>query len=716
MRKASVRIFLFLMALSTLSALGQQPATPSTTAIPNLINFSGTLADLSGKPLTSVQGVTFLLYSAQQGGNPLWMETQNITPVRNGQYTATLGVTTAQGLPADIFSSGEARWLAVQVVGQSEQPRVLLVAVPYAIKAADAQTIGGLPPSAFVLAAPSSAVATSAANTPESSAPFATPNGAITGAGTVGYLPLWDKTSDIVSSALFQTGSGTTAKIGLNNPTPAATLDVGGNSILRGSVSLPNAGTATTTAGKNSQPFGQAASAFNTTSGKAVTQTFEWLAEPVNNDTATASATLNLLFGQGTTKPTETGLHVASNGLINFAAGQTFPGTGTGTITGVTAGTDLKGGGASGTVTLNLDTTKVPQLTANNTFTGTQTINNTVSITGASASAQFTATNTDHYPAVVGTSAGNGVEGISTGVGGVAVYGTSSGPRGFGVEGDGDYGVAGFSSGCSDMCAGGEFSGYIADASNAGGPGVVAIGGNGADGGYGVLGYGGDGGFTDGDAGYFIGGSGSSFGDAINANAGTGYAGNFGGNVVATGSFTGGLVESKIDHPLDPANKYLAHASIGSSEMMNLYTGNVTTDAQGLATVRLPGWFEMLNTDFRYQLTVIGQFAQAIIGQKIENHQFQIRSSVPNVEVSWQVTGIRQDAYAKAHPLVVEEGKDQRLQGFYLHPALYGAPPEKQLEWARHPQQMKRTQRHRQAPQSSSASTQRQFIPPPSDK
>jgi len=122
---------------------------------------------------------------------------------------------------------------------------------------------------------------------------------------------------------------------------------------------------------------------------------------------------------------------------------------------------------------------------------------------------------------------------------------------------------------------------------------------------------------------------------------------------------------------------------------MNIYTGNITTDAQGEATVRLPDWFEVLNTDFRYQLTVIGQFAQAIVAQKINNNQFSIRTSVPNVEVSWQVTGVRQDAYAKAHPLVVEQDKEARLHGFYIHPELYGAPQEKQIEWARHPQMMK---------------------------
>jgi hypothetical protein len=147
----------------------------------------------------------------------------------------------------------------------------------------------------------------------------------------------------------------------------------------------------------------------------------------------------------------------------------------------------------------------------------------------------------------------------------------------------------------------------------------------------------------------------------------------------------------KIDHPLDPANKYLVHSSVESSEMMNIYTGNVTVDAHGEATVPLPDWFEALNTDFRYQLTAIGGPGPGLyIAEKVANNQFKIAGGTPGSEVSWQVTGVRHDAFAKAHPLVVEEEKEERLRGFYIRPELYGAPPEKQIEWALHPEMMKR--------------------------
>ena len=121
--------------------------------------------------------------------------------------------------------------------------------------------------------------------------------------------------------------------------------------------------------------------------------------------------------------------------------------------------------------------------------------------------------------------------------------------------------------------------------------------------------------------------------------------------------------------------------------MMNIYSGNVTTDELGLATVTLPDWFQAENTDFRYQLTVVDErFAQAVISKKIANNQFTIHTNATNVQVSWQITAVRQDAYAKAHPMVVEQLKGDKERGFYQHPELYGQPKEKQTQWGVHPQ------------------------------
>jgi trimeric autotransporter adhesin len=145
----------------------------------------------------------------------------------------------------------------------------------------------------------------------------------------------------------------------------------------------------------------------------------------------------------------------------------------------------------------------------------------------------------------------------------------------------------------------------------------------------------------------------------------------------------------KIDHPQDPSIKYLYHSFVESPDMKNIYDGNVTTDANGAATVTLPNWFEALNRDFRYQLTVIGQFAQAMVASEISNHQFGIKTDKPNVKASWQVTGIRQDAWANAHRIPVEELKSGKERGSYLHPKLYGAQQEKGVRWARDPKAMK---------------------------
>jgi hypothetical protein len=139
----------------------------------------------------------------------------------------------------------------------------------------------------------------------------------------------------------------------------------------------------------------------------------------------------------------------------------------------------------------------------------------------------------------------------------------------------------------------------------------------------------------------------------------------------------------RIDHPLDPANKFLSHSFVESPDMKNIYDGNVTTDASGSATVTLPDYFAALNRDYRYQLTVLGQFAQAIVSRKIAGNSFEIRTDKPGVEVSWQVTGIRQDAFAQANPIVVEESKPAEEQGLYLFPAGFGASEEKQIGHSR---------------------------------
>lgn len=144
------------------------------------------------------------------------------------------------------------------------------------------------------------------------------------------------------------------------------------------------------------------------------------------------------------------------------------------------------------------------------------------------------------------------------------------------------------------------------------------------------------------------------------------------GNLTVTGSIAKGSGTFKIDHPLDPANKYLVHSFVESPEMMNIYSGNIVTGTDGYATVELPSYFEAANKDFRYQLTVIGTFANAIVKEKISNNTFVIQTNEPNVEVSWAVTGVRADKFANKNRVQPEEEKE--IKGSYVHPELYNMP------------------------------------------
>ena len=135
---------------------GTSAAPPaSETVVPHLVSFSGTLKDAKGSPVAGSVTMTLSLYSLQEGGSPLWTETQTAQLDNQGHYTVLLGSTQPNGLPLDLFTSGEAQWLGVQpqLPGSPEQPRVLMVGMPYALKAADADTLGGLPASAFAMAA-----------------------------------------------------------------------------------------------------------------------------------------------------------------------------------------------------------------------------------------------------------------------------------------------------------------------------------------------------------------------------------------------------------------------------------------------------------------------------------------------------------------------------------------------------------------------------------
>ncbi len=190
--------------------------------------------------------------------------------------------------------------------------------------------------------------------------------------------------------------------------------------------------------------------------------------------------------------------------------------------------------------------------------------------------------------------------------------------------------------------------------------------------------------------GYFAagntGGTGSHYGIyATVIGAGTDYAGYFSGNVSVTGTLTKGVGALRIDHPLAPEIKYLQHSFVKSPDRKNIYDGIITTDTRGFATVTMPEWFEAVNTEFRYQLTTIGDFAQAIIAEEIKRNTFVIQTDKPLIKVSWRVTGIRHGAFANANRIQVEVERRAEERGLYAHPGASGRSPERGVDRALHP-------------------------------
>jgi hypothetical protein len=381
------------------------------------VRFSGVLRDLAGQPLTGSVDVHFAIYKGEADAAAIWEETQTLQLDEHGRYTVLLGATQPEGLPLLLFESAEARWLGVSAGTLPEQPRVLLVSVPYALKASDADTLGGKPASAFVttdaisnskgqtqtlvttsVQGQAAIVGRRAEDPPRDGPPW------VGGSGVRNYLPIWTDSTALGNSTLYETDG----RLGIGNTKPAGTLDVSGGAFVRGTLQLPATWPATRISGANSNALDFEASAFNISTRAAVPQLFRWQAEPAGNDTGSPSGTLNLLYGSGSGTPAETGLSVASNGVLSFASGQTFPGTGAVTSVGsgagltggpittsgtlsiapagvtnamlanpsltVAAGTDLTGGGSvplGGSVTLNLDTSMVPTLAAaSNIFAG----------------------------------------------------------------------------------------------------------------------------------------------------------------------------------------------------------------------------------------------------------------------------------------------------------------------------------------------------------
>ncbi len=233
MRTAITSItLLFIASFATL--FGQESDKP-VTAIPRLVRVSGAFQPANGLPVGTTESVTLSIYKEEEGGSPLWQETQNIAVDANGQYTAMLGITQSDGVPLDLFSATEPRWLGIQFnrPGEMEQPRVQLVSVPYALKASDAETLGGRPASAYLLDPNLTSNSTAnASNSGTSTSPISLPNSKslrpFSISGSINYLPYFtDNTNDLGNSLIYQNGTN----IGIGTTLPLISLDVRTNAL-----------------------------------------------------------------------------------------------------------------------------------------------------------------------------------------------------------------------------------------------------------------------------------------------------------------------------------------------------------------------------------------------------------------------------------------------------------------------------------------------------
>jgi hypothetical protein len=233
--KTHLLVACFLCLVAVASAQQTQSAA-AVTAVPRLVRFAASFHSPANQPAGPV-GATFAIYGQQEGGTPLWTEDRNVELDANGNYTVLLGSTSNEGVPLELFTAGEARWLQVKfyVPGEVDLPRVLLVSVPYALKAGDADTLGGKPASAYALAGsstlvqpegtssvvqPARPVAAMAVETTAATVP------AIASTGTANYIAEFtDAAGDVGNSVIYQNGTS----VGINTTTTLDVLDVAGS-------------------------------------------------------------------------------------------------------------------------------------------------------------------------------------------------------------------------------------------------------------------------------------------------------------------------------------------------------------------------------------------------------------------------------------------------------------------------------------------------------
>jgi len=596
--------------------------------VPHMINYQGILNDpTTGAPIDTTQTMVFSIYGPSNPVVAIWQETQNNVLIENGYFSVMLGSVTP--IPPDVFE-GDEKYLGVKVGDDPEMtPRQRIYSVGYAFKAENTDKVAG------------QTLSSNDGSVNESGDPVS-----------------WYKLKDIPAGFADGTddaGSGggisqvnVGAGMSVTNPTgPTATLGLKmghGNNIDADMVDGKHAG------------------AFATAS-------HDHLGEHWSGSVSWADAILkvtNLSDGPG--------LYGINRGGGNGVRGQT-----TGTGIGVYGQCDNSGPGVVGR---SISGDGVQGFGTVNGVYGEATGNTGQGVFGKGIGA--------HAEGVVGQGGSNGIGVYGAGTNSAGVWGTSTSNPGVVGTSTNDTGVLGTST---------NNNGVEGQTNTSSGSGVWGH----SSTGHGVTGEsssrnGVQGSTSGGSSAYGVKGTSSGsngtgvYGEANNGGAAygiwgkstSGEAGHFSGNVSVTGTLSKGGGSFKIDHPLDPANKYLYHSFVESPDMMNVYNGNVTLDADGEATVNMPDWFQALNKAFRYQLTAIGAPGPNLyIAEEISGNRFRIAGGSPGMKVSWQVTGIRKDAFANAHRIPVEQEKSGPERGKYLYPKELGMPESQSVESAK---------------------------------
>ncbi len=633
-------------------------ASWAQTPLGTAFTYQGQL-NQAGQPFNGPADLLFDLYDASSAGNLVGTQTLNGVPVSAGLFTVQLNGGGEFGASA---FTGEQRWLEISVNGTPLSPRQALTAAPNALFALNADQLDGLDSTAFLqsIPIPLTLIGTSnnwmiKAENATTAAGAASIHGAATGATGNTY------------AGYFQSASTSgTGVLGISNALSGTTYG------LRGQSSSPDGrgvyGTAIATTGDTYGVWGRSAS----TSGRGV----------FGEASATSGLTFGV-FGQSSSSNNGRGVY----GLTTTATGTAYG------VYGESASTS--GIGVYGIATDQNGTNYGGRFHSDGLGAGVYGTGNrgvmgeTDSTSGRALYGNSTATTFINY-GVYGQSAsvqGRGVFGRATATTGENYGGefSSASTSGYGVYAE-VTATTGLTYAGRFQCSSNAGIGVYGDATSGSGSTTGVYGRSDGSTGRGVFGeatatngtnYGGrfesDSSFGRGVYGAALVGGGTPYGVLGAASTqSAGYA------VYASGDLgASGTKSFRIDHPFDPENKYLLHYATESPSPQNFYSGNLVTDGTGYAWVELPEYFEEINEDYKYQLTVIGRdFAQAIVSQEILGNRFQIRTSAPGVKVSWRVEANRNDLYVrykKPKDVVEKEGLER---GTYQHPELYGQPPE----------------------------------------